>query len=411
MALTVSVDEVVRTNTNPLLKGRPHWSRARLGEVGSVLNGFAFKSSLFTRESGTPLIRIRDVGRDASETYYTGEFDSRYIVEPGDLLIGMDGDFNCARWSGPKSLLNQRVCKVMVHPSVCHPRWLDYVLPGYLRAINEATSSITVKHLSSRTVEDIPLPLPPMSEQIAIVAEFEKQFSRLDEAVANLQRVKANLRRYRASVLKAALAGCLVRSEGAWTKAKLGEVAISIRNGFSRKPDAERGTRIFRISAVRPMKLDTEDVRYLSGELAAYEPYICLPGDVLFTRYNGSRDYVGVCAQVPDCVPPTVYPDKLIRVRVSKALLPSYLVAAASTGVAREFIESRIRTTAGQSGISGSDVKAIPIALPSINEQARIVGEIDRRLSVVAGLESEVDANLKRAQALRQATLAKAFAP
>lgn len=357
-----------------------------------------------------PLVRIRDVGKDATDTFYSGEFDARYVVEAGDFLVGMDGDFNCARWRGPKSLLNQRVCKISVDDTKYLPRLLDYVLPGYLRAINRATSSITVKHLSSRTVEQIPVPLPPMEEQVQIVGEIEKQFSRLDEAVRNLWRVKANIKRYRASVLQEAADGRLVASKGGWPHVRLGDVALSVRNGYSRKPDAASGTRIFRISAVRPMELNVDDVRHLGGEAAEYEPFLATGGDVLFTRYNGSREYVGVCALVPDGMPPTVYPDKLIRVRVPAArLLPSFLVIAAATGQAREFVESRIRTTAGQSGVSGSDIKSMPLAVPPLDEQREIVAEVDRRLSIVREVEAEVDANLKRARALRQAILAKAF--
>jgi type I restriction enzyme S subunit len=254
------------------------------------------------------------------------------------------------------------------------------------------------------------VPVMPLQAQHEIVAEIEKQFSRLDEAVANLQRVKANLKRYKASVLKDAVEGRLVPTDGNWRQAKLGEVALSVRNGYSQKPDADAGTRIFRISAVRPMELNADDVRYLSGPVAEYESFLTVEGDVLFTRYNGRRDYVGVCALVPSGMPPTVYPDKLIRVRVPTSdLLPAFVVIAASIGQGRYFIESMIRTTAGQSGVSGSDIKAIPISIPPIQEQIRIVAEVDRRLSLVRGVEVEVNANLKRAQALRQATLQTAF--
>jgi type I restriction enzyme S subunit len=255
------------------------------------------------------------------------------------------------------------------------------------------------------------VPVPSMARQQAIVDEIETQFSRLDEAVANLQRVKANLKRYKASVLKAAVEGRLVETEGGWQQVKLGEIALSVRNGYSHKPDAESGTRIFRISAVRPMELVIDDVRFLNGKPTDYDNFLAAAGDVLFTRYNGSRDYVGVCAVVPTGLSPTVYPDKLIRVRVPhEKLLSAFLVIAASTGAGREFIESMIRTTAGQSGISGADIKAIPLAIPSMSEQVRIVTEIDRYLSIIREVEGEVETNLQRAQALRQATLAKIFA-
>lgn len=255
-----------------------------------------------------------------------------------------------------------------------------------------------------------PFPVAPYEQQKCIVAEIEKQFSRLDEAVANLKRVKANLKRYKASVLKAAVEGELAPTAEPWKQVVLGNVATSIRNGYSKKPDAEHGTRIFRISAVRPMKLDVNDVRYLSGTPADYEPFLVEPGDVLFTRYNGNRDYVGVCARVPGNLPPTVYPDKLIRVRVPRSMmLPEFLVILASTGRTREYIVSKIRTTAGQSGISGGDLKVIPLNIPQVVEQEQIVAEVERRLSVIEEVEAAVQANLARADRLRQSILYQAF--
>ncbi len=254
------------------------------------------------------------------------------------------------------------------------------------------------------------VPVPPVAMQQAIVDEIETQFSRLDEAVANLQRVKANLKRYKASVLKAAVEGRLVKTEGGWRQVKLGEIALSVRNGYSHKPDAESGTRIFRISAVRPMELAVDDVRYLSGSSADYEMFLAVAGDVLFTRYNGSRDYVGVCAVVPTGLPSTVYPDKLIRVRVPHdQLLPAFLAIAASTGEGRDFIESMIRTTAGQSGVSGTDIKAIPLSIPPMADQIRIVDEVDRHLSIIREIDAEVDNSLWRSEALRQSVLSKVF--
>ncbi len=255
------------------------------------------------------------------------------------------------------------------------------------------------------------LPHAPKGQQDRIVAEIEKQFSRLDEAVANLKRVKANLKRYKASVLKAAFEGKLAPPAGPWKQVVLGDITTSIRNGYSKKPDAEHGTRIFRISAVRPMKLDANDVRYLSGTPADYEPFLVEPGDILFTRYNGNRDYVGVCARVPANLPPTVYPDKLIRVRVPRLMmLPEFLVILASTGRAREYIESKIRTTAGQSGISGGDLKVLPLDIPQVVEQEQIIAEVERRLSVIEELEATVQTNLTRADRLRQSILSQAFA-
>jgi len=294
-----------------------------------------------------------------------------------------------------------------------HPRYVYYFVSNQSfrrEAAHHMTGAVGQKRVPTSFLEDALIPVPLFDDQKRIVAEIETQFSRLDEAVTTLKRVKANLKRYRAAVLKAAVEGKLVPGERPWTQGELGDIAVSIRNGYSKKPDADHGTRIFRISAVRPIELDTADVRYLSGTPADYEPFLVGPGDVLFTRYNGSRDYVGVCARVPMNLPPTVYPDKLIRVRVpSSTVLPEFLVILASTGRARKYIESKIRTTAGQSGISGGDLKSLPLELPCVAEQQRIVAKVERRLSVIEELEAAIEANLTRADRLRQSTLTRAF--
>lgn len=297
----------------------------------------------------------------------------------------------------------------------------EYILPRYLLYVLQAPSvrdrmlagvaGVAITRLTLKKLKATEIPLAPLNQQTSIVAELEKQFSRLDEAVANLKRVKANLRRYTAAVLADAVEGELAGDSSKWTVVRLGDIATSVRNGISIKPVGDSGTRILRISAVRPMTLDLDDVRYLAQPDDEFDSFRLAAGDVLFTRYNGSVDLVGVCAAVPELHEPTVYPDKLIRVRVpSDVLLHSFLVIAASTGEGRAFIGSRIRTTAGQAGVSGADIKAIPLRVPPLREQHRIVAEVDRRLSIVREVEAEVDANLKRAQALRQAVLARAFA-
>jgi len=414
----------------------------------------------------------------ATKAFYKGEFELAYLVQPDELVVGMDGDFNCALWKGPPALLNQRVCKVTPEKLFYSRKLLAYVLPGYLSAINAETSSVTVKHLSSNTVGDIPLPLPPLKEQYRIVAEIEKQFTRLDAAVAALKRVQANLKRYRASVLKAACEGRLVPTEAelaraenrsyepadqllarilkerrakweadqlakmvaagkpptddkwgakykepttadtsslpelpeGWAWASLDQLIGYLRNGFSQKPDAESGTPILRISAVRPMRVDLQDVRYLSGKPDQYSEDLLNEGDLLFTRYNGSPALVGVCGVVRSLTMPTAHPDKIIRAKMASAGCESrFLEIVLNTGASREFLARRVRTTAGQSGVSGGDLRAIPVPFAPFREQSRVVSEAERRLSVIDELEATVEADLKRAGRLRQAILKRAF--
>jgi type I restriction enzyme S subunit len=212
MAIRKPVAEIVAESDDLRVSKHPSWNRVLLKEIAQIQNGFAFKSAYFNSSEGMPIIRIRDVKPNSTQTFYSsaGEYDEHYLVENGDLIVGMDGDFNSTIWQGGTALLNQRVCRIRVDDRKYNLKFLAYALPGYLDVIHKNTSSVTVKHLSSRSLEQIPLPLPTLPEQRRIVAEIEKQFTRLDTAVASLKRAQANLERYKASVLKAACEGRLV---------------------------------------------------------------------------------------------------------------------------------------------------------------------------------------------------------
>ena len=194
-----------------------------------------------------------------------------------------------------------------------------------------------------------------------------------------------------------------------WFYLSFNAIAQSVRNGISVKPDEIGPLKILRISAVRPMAFDLNDFRRITDPDGRMEDYRLEHGDLVFTRYNGSRDYVGVSAMYRGDGT-HVYPDKLIRCRIDSNIInPAYLEAATNCGESRSHVEGRIRTTAGQSGVSGSDIKTIPVPICSPTEQAEIVRILDARLDAADALNKEIDANLARAEALRQSILKKAF--
>jgi type I restriction enzyme, S subunit len=211
VSFTESLDDIVSRETRYPVGKHATWERVRLGDAAQILNGFPFPSDLFTSESAGafPLIRIRDLLKGSSETFYRGKVEPDFVVRSGDLLVGMDGDFNAAVWRGPEGLLNQRVAKITPNGRVLDARFVAYALPGYLKTINAHTSSITVKHLSSRTIGEIPLALPPLYEQRRIADGLDELLSDVDSGVAGLQRSRSKLKAYRASVLKAAVLGTL----------------------------------------------------------------------------------------------------------------------------------------------------------------------------------------------------------
>ncbi|MHA3026399.1 restriction endonuclease subunit S [Chromohalobacter israelensis] len=216
MALTLTPLQILEKGQHSLLTSHPSWKRVFLGTIAYVQNGYAFKSEHFNHHKGMPLIRIRDVGKNVTEHYYSGDYDNDYIVKNGDILIGMDGDFRAAYWHGKEGLLNQRVCRIKFckDEDFSH-KFVFLCLQPFLDAIHQETSSVTVKHLSSRTVAEIPLPFPPKNEQYRIVTKIEELFSEIDSGVESLKTALAKLKVARQSLLKAAFEGKLTEQ---WRK-------------------------------------------------------------------------------------------------------------------------------------------------------------------------------------------------
>ncbi len=178
------------------------WDIIRGKYLFKVLNGFAFDSSKFTNESNyIPLIRIRDIANYVTETYYLGDYSNEYVVKKGDVIVGMDGDFNIARWKGNNALLNQRVCKLQGFANNYLSQFAYYMLPMLLKAKNDVTYATTVKHLSSFDILDFYFLVPSLQEQQRIISYLDKKCGEIDELIALQEQMIAQLTDYKQSVI------------------------------------------------------------------------------------------------------------------------------------------------------------------------------------------------------------------
>lgn len=164
----------------------------KLPEVCEIQYGFPFDSSLFSAEGDLPLIRIRDVVRGYTETYTSEKCDVAYQVHEGDILVGMDGVFNVAKWKGEPAYLNQRVCRIIPNETI-DADFLFYFIPTALKKIENETAFVTVKHLKAKQLNAVVVPDVPIEEQKKIAAQLnvithlislrQQQAEKLDELV------------------------------------------------------------------------------------------------------------------------------------------------------------------------------------------------------------------------------------
>ncbi len=203
----------------------------RLGELVEILSGFAFDSDKFGDSGNLPIVRIRDVVRGCSFTFYRGEYDPKYVLKDGDVLIGMDGEFNRARWQGGKALLNQRVCRITTSSEKLDNSYLFHFLPAALKAIEDVTPFVTVKHLSVKTIRDIEIPLPPLPEQKRIAEVLDKA----DELRAKRRTAIDKLDTLTQSIFLEMFGDPVTNPKG-WTFKKLGEVGNLDRGVSKHRP-------------------------------------------------------------------------------------------------------------------------------------------------------------------------------
>ena len=274
------------------------WKVVKLGQYVKILNGYPFDSSRFTNsnENTYPLIRIRDVVRGYTETFTDEDCPDEYKIKKGEILIGMDGDFNISRWKSDFGLLNQRVCKISTASKDLDEKFLFYYLPIPLKLINDATPSVTVKHLSSTSLQELHFPLPTLAEQQRIVNRIESMFAKLDEAKEKAQNVVDGFETRKAAILHKAFTGELTAkwrkengvSDESWLPAKMESLSDLITKGASPKWQGIQYTSdttqtLFVTSEnVRERYLDLEKEKYLENKINEIQKRSVLQkGDVL----------------------------------------------------------------------------------------------------------------------------------
>ncbi|WP_121254818.1 restriction endonuclease subunit S [Nocardioides ferulae] len=183
------------------------WREQRVQEMADLINGHPFDSADFTHDGELPLVRIRDILGSSFETFVSRDVvPESALVRDGDVVIGMDGDFNVVYWTRGEAALNQRLCLLRANGRA-DMRFVAYALPTHLKVINDLTYATTVKHLSSGQVRAVRMLAPAPAEQRAIADYLDRETARIDILIEEQQRLVEMLRERRVATITDALDG------------------------------------------------------------------------------------------------------------------------------------------------------------------------------------------------------------
>jgi len=398
------------------------WVWAKLGEVCKLKNGYAFKSSDYSKE-GIPVIRISDINEgvvsvDESVKVIANQEYDNYIISKDEILVAMSGattgKFGIFR-NNIIAYQNQRVGKFQILDiNALNNTFLLFLLYSLKRKILEDAYGGAQPNISSGKIEELEIPLPPFSEQHRIVAKIEELFSSLDKGIENLKTAQQQLKIYRQAVLKWAFEGKLtnrnvadgVLPEG-WKWVKLGEVCTNVEYGSAAKSKEIGKVPVLRMGNIQGGKIDWDDLVYTDDEIEINK-YLLRKNDVLFNRTN-SPEWVGKTAMYKG-ERPAIFAGYLIRINRIEALIDaSYLTYYLNSHIAKKYGNSVKSFGVNQANINGTKLKTYPLPLPLLSEQHEIVAEIESRLSVCDKIEESIEHSLKQSEALRQSILKKAF--
>lgn len=341
-----------------------------------------------------------------------------------------------------------------------YPAYMLYYLSQAVQVFRHQSRGTTIAGVTKKQLALLEVPLAPLNEQRRIVEAIESLFTQLDAGVAALKRLRANLRRYKAAVLKAACEGRLVPQDpndepaiellqrksikannnpkragrlwgsgfvpeltdnefqslpDGWVWAKVKDLGNDPENVVQVGPMSmkssefeDEGVAVLNVGCVQWGYFDETKLNYLPAEKATnFARYRILEGDVLFTR-SGTVGRSAVAQKHQNNWLMTFH---LLRVRASHDIcLPEYLqiVFEGAAHIRRQTKDASIGTT--RAGFNTRLLAELDVPLPPLEEQNRIVAEVERYLSIIKEQSTTIERNLKRAERLRQSVLKRAFA-
>lgn len=369
--------------------------KTSLGEIATAKMG----STILAKDLTPDGIAVVSAGRENVVWGHTNKTVNEYAE--GVIVISARGSIGFPKLPKVKIFACTQTTIAFAPREGFNPRFALNLLRNVDWA--KLTSGASIPMLTISELNMLAAPLPPFPEQIRIADKLDALLSRVEAGRERLERVPGLLKRFRQSVLSAAVGGDEVEFQPLRDV-----VAEPLRNGKSVR-DGDGGP-VLRLSCLKADGVDWHETK--SGDWTGldFQRFVVCDGDFLISRGNGSLELVGRGALAAAPPEPTAFPDTLIRVRPNlSVLLPAYLNLIWRTEPVRQQIQAAAKTTAGIFKVSQGDLEKIGIPVPPLPEQAEIVRRVEALFTIADRIEARYQSALTTFNRMTPALLAKAF--
>ncbi|MCI9656893.1 MAG: restriction endonuclease subunit S [Lawsonibacter sp.] len=267
---------------------------ARLGDVATYVNGYAFKPSDWS-DIGLPIIRIQDLtGNSYQANRYNGEYDKRYEIHDGDVLISWSASLGVYVWMGEKAVLNQHIFKVVFNKLEVDKSFFVHQVRNILENSVSQAHGATMKHLTKPVFDALPFNLPSVAEQQRISSALDKLTSMISLRKRQLARLDELVKSRFVEMF-----GDPVRNPYGWEIRHFEEISTLITDGEHVTPRrVESGIYLLSARNVLNHAIQVDDVDYIDQtEYARIAKRVVPQGGDILISCSGS---IGRCCVVPD---------------------------------------------------------------------------------------------------------------
>ena len=397
------------------------WLRCELGEVIKYGAGKAASPAEFDQDQW--LLELEDIESNTSKILQRltvgdrSPKSSKNKFKCGDVLYGKLRPYlNKVVIADQEGLCTTEI--IPISPEELDGRYLFYWLKSseFIAYVNSVSHGMRMPRLGTKQAKAAPVVLAPRAEQTRIANKLDELLAQVDTIKARVDAIPGILKRFRQSVLAAAVSGRLTEE---WRgvaefgeKVSLGEIACEIRYGTAKKCGYDLGkTAVIRIPNISDGAIDLSDCKSADFSDQEIQKLRLQAGDLLLIRSNGSLDLVGKAAIIDSAHEGCLYAGYLIRVRIANLdkVNPKYVLYVLLSPEMRTTIELKARSTSGVNNINSKELAALTFRLPSYEEQCLIVERLESLLGLGNQILTQVDAGGLRVNNLTQSILAKAF--